>query len=104
MRCYILLPTVLDIENEIVLSNAPNEDLGYPVSGPTPLLLDSKAAINLADDPVAFKKTKHILRDYHTKHVTTRDAAIVLARRVGRKANVCVSYMGVSIALTGSAR
>jgi len=26
------------------------------------MLLDSKAAINLAQDPVAFKKTKHILR------------------------------------------
>lgn len=41
------------------------EDLAMPVSGPTPLLLDSKAAINLASDPVAFKKTKHILRAAH---------------------------------------
>ena len=31
----------------------------------TPLLLDSKAAINLTQDPVAFKKTKHILRAAH---------------------------------------
>ena len=31
----------------------------------TQLLLDSKAAINLAADPVAFKKTKHILRAAH---------------------------------------
>jgi len=29
------------------------------------MLLDSKAAINLAQDPVAFKKTKHILRAAH---------------------------------------
>ena len=34
-------------------------------TNPTPLLLDSKAAINLALDPVAFKKTKHILRAAH---------------------------------------
>ena len=32
------------------------------ISGPTPLLLDSKSAIDLTFDPVAFKKTKHILR------------------------------------------
>ena len=32
------------------------------MTGPTPLLLDSKSAIDLAYDPVAFKKTKHILR------------------------------------------
>ena len=38
------------------------EDLGHGVTSPTPLLLDSKAAIDLAEDPVAFKKTKHILR------------------------------------------
>ena len=37
-------------------------DLGYPLSGPTPLMLDSKSAIDLAFDPVAFKRTKHILR------------------------------------------
>jgi hypothetical protein len=41
------------------------EDLGCGMLGPTPLLLDSKAAINLAADPVAFKKTKHILRAAH---------------------------------------
>ena len=37
-------------------------DLGYGPTRPTPLLLDSKSALDLAADPVAFKKTKHILR------------------------------------------
>lgn len=37
-------------------------DIGYSATAPTPLLLDSKAAIDLAEDPVAFKKTKHIMR------------------------------------------
>ena len=41
---------------------APLEDAGLPLKGPTPLLLDSKSAIDLAYDPVAFKKTKHIMR------------------------------------------
>ena len=31
--------------------------------GPTPLKLDSKSAIDMCFDPIAFKKTKHILRD-----------------------------------------
>lgn len=38
------------------------EDLGYGVTRATPLLLDSKSALDMAADPVAFKKTKHILR------------------------------------------
>ena len=33
------------------------------MSLPIPLKLDSKSAIDMAFDPVAFKKTKHILRD-----------------------------------------
>lgn len=38
-------------------------DLNALPTGPTPMLLDSKSAIDMAFDPVAFKKTKHILRD-----------------------------------------
>ena len=41
------------------------EDLGFSVTAPTPLHLDNTAAIDLALDPVAFKKTKHILRHTH---------------------------------------
>ena len=41
--------------------------------GPTPLLLDSKSAIDLTFDAVAFKKTKHILRDaYFLRDVVAR--------------------------------
>ena len=38
-------------------------DLHVQITGPTPMYLDSKSAIDMAFDPVAFKKTKHILRD-----------------------------------------
>ena len=38
------------------------DSVGFPVTRPTPLFIDSKAALDLAADPVAFKKTKHILR------------------------------------------
>ena len=37
-------------------------DFGYTQEGPTALKLDSKPAIDMALDPVAFRKTKHILR------------------------------------------
>jgi hypothetical protein len=37
-------------------------DLGFELSSPTPIYSDSKSAIDMSFDPVAFKKTKHILR------------------------------------------
>lgn len=37
-------------------------DFGHPQSGPTSILTDNKGVVALALDPVAFKKTKHILR------------------------------------------
>ena len=37
-------------------------DLGVLPVGPTPILLDSKSAVDLSLDPIAFKKTKHIMR------------------------------------------
>ena len=40
-------------------------DLGLPPAGPTPIFTDSKSAIDLSDDPVAFHKTKPILRAAH---------------------------------------
>ena len=41
------------------------DDLGFGPRAATPLWLDSKSAIDLTADPVAFKKTKHILRHAH---------------------------------------
>ena len=38
------------------------EDVGFAVTAPTPLHIDSRATIDLTADPVAFKRTKHILR------------------------------------------
>ena len=38
-------------------------EFGRLKPGPTTLFMDSKSAIDMAFDPVAFKKTKHILRD-----------------------------------------
>ena len=37
-------------------------DLAVSVLGPCVIYCDSKSAVDLAFDPVAFKKTKHILR------------------------------------------
>ena len=37
-------------------------DLSIDVTGPSTIHTDSKSAVNMAFDPIAFKKTKHILR------------------------------------------
>eukprot|EP00967_Tisochrysis_lutea_P106597 scaffold163580_cov33-Tisochrysis_lutea.AAC.1 len=37
-------------------------DLGIFLNGPSIVYSDSKSAVDMAFDPVAFKKTKHILR------------------------------------------
>lgn len=37
-------------------------DLGVNAKGPINIFSDSKSAVGMAFDPVAFKKTKHILR------------------------------------------
>ena len=36
--------------------------MGVAVEGPSVIHSDSKSAVDMAFDPVAFKKTKHILR------------------------------------------
>ena len=38
-------------------------DMNALLAGPSPLYLDSRSAIDMSFDPVAFKKTKHIMRD-----------------------------------------
>ena len=38
-------------------------ELGLLPSGPSLLRIDNKSAIDMAHDPVAFKKTKHIMRE-----------------------------------------
>jgi hypothetical protein len=40
-------------------------ELGLLPPGPTRLRIDNKSAIDMAHDPVAFKKTKHIMRESH---------------------------------------
>ena len=37
-------------------------ELGVLLDGPSPIYCDSKSAVGMAFDPVAFKKTKHVLR------------------------------------------
>ena len=37
-------------------------DLGITLDGPSVIFSDSKSAVDMSVDPVAFKKTKHILR------------------------------------------
>ena len=48
-------------------------DLNILAPRPLPLFLDSKSAIDMAFDPVSFKKTKHILREaYYLRDLVAR--------------------------------
>ena len=59
---------------ELIFLREVLQDMGVSVDSPTPLLMDSKSAIDMAFDPVAFKKTKHILRDaYYLRDLTARE-------------------------------
>ena len=50
------------------------EDLGQTTPKPIPLYLDCKSAIDMAFDPVAFKKTKHILREaFYLRDLVARE-------------------------------
>lgn len=50
------------IAREVVYFRELVTDLGYLQSGPTTILTDNRGVVDLSFDPVAFKKTKHILR------------------------------------------
>ena len=47
---------------EVLFFRALLQDLGIDPLGPTHMATDNKGVVDLAIDPVAFKKTKHILR------------------------------------------
>lgn len=47
---------------EVIFFRELLKDIGHMQVGPTCVYTDNKGVIDLSDDPVAFKKTKHILR------------------------------------------
>lgn len=47
---------------ELIFTREILVDLGFALDGPTSIRTDSRSAVDMAYDPVAFKKTKHILR------------------------------------------
>lgn len=50
------------VSREVVYFSELLKDLGYVQSGPTTILTDNRGVVDLSLDPIAFKKTKHILR------------------------------------------
>ena len=47
---------------EVIFARELCIDLGIYIDGPSVIYSDSKSAIDMSFDPVAFKKTKHIAR------------------------------------------
>ena len=60
-------------------------DLGFPPSGPTPMRSDSKSAVDMSFDPVAFKKTKHILRSASFLRDLVAHRVVVLSHVSGKR-------------------
>jgi hypothetical protein len=58
-------------------------DFGYMQKGPTCMHFDSKSAIDMSVDPVAFKKTKHIMRAAHFLRDLVARRFIVLSKIAG---------------------
>lgn len=54
------------------------EDFGVSSTTPTPLLLDSTCAINIARDPVKHELTKHIGVDASFVHTAMQDQVLAL--------------------------
>lgn len=50
------------VAREVVYFRELITDLGHLQSGPTTILTDNRGVVDLSLDPVAFKKTKHIMR------------------------------------------
>ena len=66
-------------------------DLRIKMSGPTVIRSDSKSAVGMAFDPIAFKQTKHIMRaGYFLRDVVVKEIA-TLEHTPGR---VVVGCMG----------
>jgi hypothetical protein len=53
------------LANELVWWRLLCSELGYPMTGPTPIRCDSEAAVGLAKHPGSFEATKHIRLKYH---------------------------------------
>ena len=54
------------------------QDLGVPVTSPTPLHCDSTGALQIAADPVKHELTKHIGVDAHFTRYSVRDQTVSL--------------------------
>lgn len=74
-------------------------DLGFTQTYPTPLRTDNKGVVDLSFDPVAFKKTKHILRaaEFLRDSVARRQVTIVWLSGADNVADVLTKLVGVSV-------
>ena len=59
-------------------------ELGFATSGPSLIACDSKSAVEMSFDPVAFKKTKHILRAAEFLRDLVAREAVVLRHLAGQ--------------------
>lgn len=74
-------------------------DVGYTQMGPTVMSTDNKGVVLLSFDPVAFKKTKHILRAAEFVRDLVRRQIMVMKWIPGAEnvADVCTKAVSLSV-------
>ena len=74
-------------------------ELAIPLEGPSVMWSDSKSAVDMSRDPVAFKMTKHILLHILCAAEFLRDLVarlvIVISKRTRQR--VCEEWFGVAM-------
>jgi len=74
-------------------------DLGFVQNYPTPLRTDNKGVVDLSFDPVAFKKTKHILRaaEFLRDSAARRKVTVVWLSGADNVADILTKLVNVSV-------
>ena len=70
-------------------------ELAIPLEGPSVMWSDSKSAVDMSRDPVAFKMTKHILRAAEFLRDLVARLVIVISKRTRQR--VCEEWFGVAM-------
>ena len=70
-------------------------ELAIPLEGPSVMWSDSKSAVDVSRDPVAFKMTKHILCAAEFLRDLVARLVIVISKRTRQR--VCEEWFGVAM-------
>ena len=79
---YYALSSTCD---EVVFIRNLLSELGFPFEGPTPVFCDNKGAVDLAENPLYHKRTKHIDIKYHSIRELVESGIVVICKIASKK-------------------